>query len=151
MRSRGKLKFYEASKLKPKTSKYQPAGFTLLEVVVAMTIVGLGVVTLLQIFSLGLRLGAKSAAQTEAIAYGREMMDEFLLRQKMEDGSERGSFRDKSRWTFQIQTMRDPSRTLSLGSDWELKELKLDLRVMDGGRERHVELNTLRLMRTKSQ
>lgn len=116
-----------------------------------MTIVGLGVVTLLQIFSLGLRLGAKSSSQTEAIAYGRELMDELLLRQKMEDGSERGSTRDKNRWTLQIQTMRDPARTLSLGSDWELKEVKLDLRVMDAGRERHVELSTLRLMRKKSQ
>jgi prepilin-type N-terminal cleavage/methylation domain-containing protein len=62
-----------------KTTKQAPAGFTLLEVVVAMTIVGLGVVTLLQIFSFGLRLGAKSTVQTEAMAYGREMMDELLV------------------------------------------------------------------------
>jgi len=116
-----------------------------------MAIVGLGVVTLLQIFSLGLRLGVKSAVQTDAMIYGREMMDEFLLRQKMDDGSERGSIQDKSRWTFQIQTVRDPSRTLSLGSDWELKELKLDLLVMDAGRARQVQFNTLRLVRKKSQ
>ena len=41
-------------------------GFTLLEVVVAMAIVGLGVVALLEIFSLGLRLETRSAARTEA-------------------------------------------------------------------------------------
>lgn len=134
-----------------KTSRPLPRGFTLLEVVIAMAIVGLGVVTLLQIFSLGLRLGVKSAVQTDAMIYGREMMDEFLLRQKMDDGSERGSIQDKSRWTFQIQTVRDPSRTLSLGSDWELKELKLDLLVMDAGRARQVQFNTLRLVRKKSQ
>ena len=109
-----------------KTSRPLPRGFTLLEVVIAMAIVGLGVVTLLQIFSLGLRLGVKSTAQTDAVIYGREVMDEFLLRQKMDDGSERGSIQDKSRWTFQIQTVRDPSRTLSLGSDWELKELEIE-------------------------
>ena len=134
-----------------KTSKLPPAGFTLLEVVVAMTIVGLGVVTLLQIFSLGLRLGAKSVVQTEAITYGRKMMDELLLRQKMEDGSERGSLPDKSRWTFQIQTVRDPANTLSLDSAWELKELKLDMVVTGAGRERRVELNTFRLVRKKTQ
>ena len=132
-----------------KTSRPVPRGFTLLEVVIAMAIVGLGVVTLLQIFSLGLRLGVKSAIQTDAVIYGREMMDEFLLRPKMEDGSERGSTQGKSRWTFQVQTVRDPSPTLSLGSDWELKELKLNLLMMDAGRERQVEFNTLRLVRKK--
>ena len=135
-----------------KTSRRQPAGFTLLEVVVAMTIVGLGVVTLLQIFSLGLRLGARSAVSTQAMADGREVMDEFLARKKIEDGSERGSLPDKGgRWTLQIQTVRDASRTLSLGSDWELKELGLDMIVMDAGRERRVDLKTLRLVRKKSQ
>jgi prepilin-type N-terminal cleavage/methylation domain-containing protein len=134
-----------------KTTKQPRAGFTLLEVVVAMTIVGLGVVTLLQIFSFGLRLGAKSTVQTEAMAYSREMMDELLVRQKMEDGTERGSINDKGRWTFQIQTVRNPSSTLDLGSAWELKELKLDMRMTDAGRERRVELSTLRLMRKTSQ
>ena len=132
-------------------TRQSPAGFTLLEVVVAMTIVGLGVVTLLQIFSFGLRLGAKSTAQTEAMAYSREVMDELLLRQKMEDGTEQGSLNDKNRWTSQIQTLRDPSGTLDLGSAWELKELRLDMRMTDAGRERRVELNTLRLVRKKSQ
>jgi len=132
-------------------TKQPIAGFTLLEVVVAMTIVGLGVVTLLQIFSFGLRLGAKSTVQTEAMAYGRVLMDEFLARQKMEDGTERGSLNDKNRWMFQIQTVRNPAGSLDLGSPWELKELKLDLQMTDGGRERHVELSTLRLMRKKNQ
>ncbi len=52
------------------------AGFTLLEVVVAMTIVGLGVVTLLEIFSLGLRLEARSSVRTAGISYGRQALDE---------------------------------------------------------------------------
>jgi len=51
-------------------------GFTLLEVVVAMTIVGLGIVTLLQIFSLGLRLGARSTVRTEVVTDGRQVMDD---------------------------------------------------------------------------
>jgi len=134
-----------------KTTKQWQAGFTLLEVVVAMTIVGLGVVTLLQIFSFGLRLGAKSTAQTEAVAYGRVLMDELLVRQKMEDGTERGSISDKGRWTFQIRTMRNPAGSLDLGSPWELKELKLDMQITDGGRERQVELSTLRLVKKKNQ
>jgi prepilin-type N-terminal cleavage/methylation domain-containing protein len=126
------------------------AGFTLLEVVIAMTIVGLGVVTLIQIFSLGLRLGARSAVSTEAMAYGREVMDEFLVRPKLDEGSEQGTFPGKGRWSVQVRAVRDPSGTLSLGSDWELREVGLDLVMLDAGRERRVELKTLRLMKKKN-
>ena len=58
-------------------------GFTLLEVVVAMAIVGLGVVTLLEIFSLGLRLGTRSFARSEAMTYGRQAIDGVLIRQRI--------------------------------------------------------------------
>ena len=56
---------------------------TLIEVLVAMTIVGLGVVTLLQIFSLGLRLQARSTVRTEAVVQGARVMDELLARKKL--------------------------------------------------------------------
>lgn len=122
-------------------------GFTLLEVVVAMTIVGLGVVTLLQIFSLGLRLGARSAVHTEAGTYGRQVMDELLARRKLQDGSEQGSSGANRHWKIQIQPIQESGQTLGLSSAWDLKEISLDMVVMDAGRERHVELKTLRLVK----
>ena len=125
-------------------------GFTLLEVVVAMTIVGLGVVTLLEIFSLGLRLGARSTVRTEVITDGRHVMDNFLARGALQEGTERGTLDPQSRWVLQVQGMKNVSTELSLSNDWELKEVALDLVVSDGGRERHVELNTLRLVRKKN-
>lgn len=124
-------------------------GFTLLEVLVAMTIVGIGVVTLLEVFSLGLRLGSKSTAQTEALAYGRLIMDSVLAKSKMEDGGEQGTYQERGRWKLQVQTLREATPALNLGSNLELKEVALDLVVDDGGRERRVELKTLRLVRKK--
>ena len=114
------------------------AGFTLLEVVVAMTIVGIGVVTLLEIFSTGLRLGSRSSATTEAMTYGRQAMDEILLRRKIEEGAPQGSLNERTRWKLGIEPVREPSDTLSLSSAWELKEITLDLRVTDAGRDRPV-------------
>ena len=125
-------------------------GFTLLEVVVAMTIVGLGVVTLLEIFSLGLRLGARSTVRTEVITDGRHVMDNFLARGVIQEGTERGTLDPQSRWVLHVQGMKNVSTELSLSNDWELKEVALDLVVSDGARERHVELNTLRLVRKKN-
>ena len=122
-------------------------GFTLLEVLIAMTIVGLGVVTLLQIFSLGLRLGSRSNVQTDAIAQGARVMDELLARPKVRDGSESGTVAPAGRWRSQIQTLRDPTPSLNLGSNWELKEVAVEMTVADGERERRVELKTLRMAR----
>jgi prepilin-type N-terminal cleavage/methylation domain-containing protein len=123
------------------------AGFTLLEVVVAMTIVGIGVVTLLEIFSLGLRLGSRSSAATEAMAYGRQAMDEILLRRKIEEGAQQGVLNDHTRWRLGIEPVREPAETLALSSPWELKEITLNMRVTEAGKDRPVELRTYRLVR----
>ena len=126
------------------------AGFTLLEVVVAMTIVGIGVVTLLEIFSMGLRLGSRSSAATEAMTYGRQAMDEILLRRKIEEGAQQGSLNERTRWKLRIGPVQEPSDTLSLSAAWELKEITLDMRVTDAGRDRTVELRTYRLEKKKN-
>lgn len=121
-------------------------GFTLIEIVVAMTIVGLGVVTLLEIFSSGLQLGARSQDRTEAVAYGRQVMDQFLARRTLTEGTEQGTIGEGSRWKLQVQPVR-PAEGLILGNDWELKEIALDIIVPESGRERRVELRTLRLVK----
>jgi prepilin-type N-terminal cleavage/methylation domain-containing protein len=126
------------------------AGFTLLEVVVAMTIVGIGVVTLLEIFSMGLRLGSRSSVATEGMTYGRQAMDEILLRRKIDEGAQQGSLNEKTRWRLGVAPVGDSSDTLSLSSAWELQEIILDMHVTDGGRDRPVELRTYRLVRKKS-
>ena len=123
------------------------SGFTLLEVLVAMTIVGLGVVTLLQIFSLGLRLGTRSSDRTEAVNYGARVMDELLARKKLPEGSESGRLGTEARWQAQTQAVRESTSTLRLESQWELKEVTLEMSVSDGTRERTVEFKTLRLAR----
>jgi len=123
------------------------AGFTLLEVVVAMTIVGLGVVTLLEIFSLGLRLGARSSVRTAGISYGRQALDEILSRRQIRDGTEEGAVNEMHRWKLQVEPVKDLRHSLSLSSDWELKEITLDMRVQEAGRESRVELRTLRLIK----
>lgn len=121
-------------------------GFTLLEVVVAMAIVGLGVVTLLEMFSLGLRLGARSFERTEAIAHGRQVMDEVLIRRSVPEGREEGSFGGRHRWRLQVGPFRDETKPLPSGG-WELKEIMMEMRYRDGERERQVEMKSLRLVK----
>jgi prepilin-type N-terminal cleavage/methylation domain-containing protein len=121
-------------------------GFTLLEVVVAMTIVGLGVVTLLEIFSAGLRLSGRSSAKTEAITWGTRVMDEVLIRRAIREGEEEGPFGQQGRWRLQVKPRRDETRTASPG-DWELKEITLDIPYSGSERGKRLEMRTLRLMK----
>lgn len=132
-----------------KSFSARQCGFTLLEILVAMTIVGLGVVTVIEIFSMGLRLGSRSADQTEAMTYGRQVMDDFLVTTKLEQGSEQGSLQDVGRWKVFVRPAENPSTDPSLPSAWELKEVAMELRLSDAGRERLVELKTLRLTKKK--
>jgi prepilin-type N-terminal cleavage/methylation domain-containing protein len=120
-------------------------GFTLLEVLVALTILGLGVVTLLQIFSLGLRLGARSTMHTETMTEGARVMDELLARKKLPAGSESGILGSDGRWQAQVQTMRDSPLSLNLSSNWELKEVTLEMTITQDGHRRNFDFKTLRL------
>jgi prepilin-type N-terminal cleavage/methylation domain-containing protein len=133
-----------------KPQRHSENGFTLLEVLIAMTILGLGVVTLLQIFSQGLQLGARSTARTETIASGARVMDELLARRTLSDGSQNGTLGANGRWSAQVQAVRDPSPSLELSSNWELKEVALEMTVIESGLERRVDLKTLRLSKKGS-
>ena len=113
-----------------------------------MTIVGLGVVTLLEIFALGFRLGVRSTATTERISYGRQAMEEIMARRSLPEGTDRGSLNAERRWTLQVRPARQESSALTLSSEWELREVTLDL--FEAGREDRVEFKTLRLVRKKS-
>ena len=130
---------------KKRSAVSRRSGFTLIEVVVAMAIVGIGVVTLLEIFSMGLRLGSKSSVETEAMAYGRQVMDDVFARVAIERGASKGSLQDRGRWDLRVQNVQAPERSLSLSSGWELKEVTIGVRLSDAARE--VELKAFKLVR----
>lgn len=120
-------------------------GFTLIEVLVAMTIVGVGVVTLLEVFSTGLRLGSKSSLRTDSMAISRQLMDEVLSRQDLNQGANAGRLPTGGRWQMEVIPVRDDAPNLDLSNAWELKEVTLNVTVDDGGRETPVALKTYRL------
>jgi general secretion pathway protein I len=124
-------------------------GFTLLEVVVALAIMGLGIVTVLEVFSAGLRLGARSQEKTEAMLQGQAIMDELFARPVMPEGTEEGTRADGRRWRVQVSPVRqEPLSDSSI--NWELQEVTLEMRSPDGRRDRQVEIRTLRLLRKKN-
>ena len=61
-------------------------GFTLLEIVVAMAILGIGLVIIIELFGGGLRLGRASQEYTRAAGYAKLKLEEIALSSTLEEG-----------------------------------------------------------------
>jgi prepilin-type N-terminal cleavage/methylation domain-containing protein len=70
------------------------AGFTLLEIAVALAVLGIGVVTCLQIFSGSLRLQDRAARETRAVLHARATMDALLFQPEITDHTEERTTED---------------------------------------------------------
>lgn len=124
-------------------------GFTLLEIVVALAIVSIGVVAVLQIFSLGLRLAGASAARTDAVAYSREALDSFLVRKAFNGGGEAGSFGRTLRWQVDVDPIRDDSQDAP--PNWLVSEITVTLSYPDAERDKLVQMKTLRIVKKQTR
>jgi len=87
--------------------KKRGQGFTLIEVVVALAILGVGLMVIIELFAGGLRLGRASEEYTKAVNYSRMKLEELALKPLAEEGVEEGEFNETYRW--KIETNRPPS------------------------------------------
>ncbi len=115
----------------------------------ALAIVGVGVVTVLEIFSGGMRLEGRILAITEATARSRQVMDEVMIQPKFSERREEGSMGPSHPWRLEVRPLA-PESLLPQLKDWGLKEVALEMRYTEGGREKRVELRTLRLVKEKN-
>jgi len=74
-------------------------GFTLIEVIVAMAILGISLVLIMQLFSAGLKSAKASCDYTIAIVHAKDKMEE--LSQTLANDS--GTFEDGFKWETEIQ------------------------------------------------
>ena len=66
----------------------RPHGFTLLEIAVALAILGVGTVSCLQIFSASLRMQSSASRQSRAVMHARVAMDALLFQPEIRDHEE---------------------------------------------------------------
>jgi general secretion pathway protein I len=79
-------------------------GFTLVEVIVAMAIVGISLVMILQLFSGGLRASRTSCDYTRAVVHAKNKMEELSF--YPEPGN--GSFEDGFDWQTAVEPYEEP-------------------------------------------
>jgi len=68
-------------------SRSPRAGFTLLEIAVALAILGIGIVGVLRSFSAGLRLEDRASREDRVVLYARAAMDALLFQPDVPDQS----------------------------------------------------------------
>jgi len=125
-------------------------GFTLLEVGVALAIVGLGVVICLQIFSGALRLQDRASRETRAVLYARAVMDALLFGSEVRNHTEE---RDTAEGYRARIVVRDagPEDGVDFGPEFEsnldlgLRALEVEVAWQDGIGVKTYHLKSLRM------
>lgn len=115
--------------------KTKAQGFTLLEVMVALSILALGIVTILELFAGSLRLGTKASQRTQAVIYAQTVMDQFFAQPTLEDGEESGELPGGYVWRARVQEIypddeensRFPSDREAVTDFFHLKEIEVSV------------------------
>ncbi len=120
-------------------------GFTLIEVLVAMSILAISLVVVLQVFSGGLKAARLSDAYTQGVFYAREKMDEILLAEDLTAGVIRGEFEDGFRWRAEALGMDLPDAE-GVRLPFRAFNIKVDVSWTEGSKEKHFAVSTIKLV-----
>ena len=128
-------------------------GFTLIEVVVALAILGVGLTVIMELFAGGLRLERISEEYTKAINHARIKMEEIAVRPEMEEGSEEGEFDKTFRWQVGVKKVdvlpmeKNPDLKIPV----ELFQIQVKVIWKSGSKERSTSVESYRTMKMKDE
>jgi general secretion pathway protein I len=123
---------------------FSTTGFTLIEIVVALAILGIGLTVIIELFSGGLRLGRTSEEYTRAMGYARMKMEEIISKRNIEEGSDEGDFDKTFRWQVDIKKIDlfPLDKNPDLKPPVDLFQVKVNILWKSGSKERSTILET---------
>jgi general secretion pathway protein I len=131
-----------SGKRSPKTP-----GFTLIETVIALAILGIGLTVIIELFSGGLRLARTSEEYTKAMNYARSKLEEILSQRKIEEGTDEGEFDDTFHW--QMSTKKMDLLPVDKDSDFkppvELFQVRVEILWKSGAKERSATIESYKV------
>lgn len=107
---------------------------------VALAIMGIGLLLVMELFGGALRSGRLSQDYTRALIYAKGQMEEVLL--NPEEGSDSGEFEDGYRWESEI-------KRLKTDQTWETFKIKVRVLFSGLSGEKRVELVTIKTIPSK--
>jgi general secretion pathway protein I len=125
------------------------AGFTLLEVAVALAILGMGVVTCLQVFSRSLRLQATASRRSRVVLHARAVMDSLLFQPDITDHTKDWTTAEGFETHLEVRhagrTEGVDRKDLDFVSDLALRYLQVDVRWQEGAGVKRYTLQSMRV------
>jgi general secretion pathway protein I len=127
-------------------------GFTLIEILVAISILGISLVVVLQLFSGALKSGRVSDEYTTGIFYAQEIMEEILLRTELTLGVEEGDFDNGYRWRAEILRIEQVEEETSK-LPFETFQILVDISWggVTEGKGKHFQLSTLKVIKKEEE
>jgi len=126
-------------------------GFTLLEVMIAVSIAAIGIVSLLELFGGSMRLARSASEQTKAIVIASSLMDRVLWKPELPEGDDAGDI-DQYHWTMSVRpvdpelgsTEDEPLQDIS--DSYELYEIRIEISWGNSDSPRTIALRSRRVM-----
>ena len=120
-------------------------GFTLIEILVAISILAISLVVILQLFSGGLKSSRLSDEYTRGIFHAREKMGEVLLSKDLSEGETEGAFADSFRWKClveRIERAEEDEEKLP----FNMFNIKVDIIWDVGDKEKRFQVSTIKIV-----
>src|SRR4030042_3222278 len=135
-----------------KNIRFDP-GFSLIEVVVALAILGVGLIVIIELFPGGLRLGRASEEYTKAMNYPRFKMEEIAVQQTLQEGSQEGEFDDTYRWRVEVKSvdLLPTEKTAGLKPPVEFFQVQVNILWKSGSKEKSSRLDSYRTIKNEDE
>jgi general secretion pathway protein I len=124
----------------------------LIEVVVALAILGVGLTVIIELFSGGLRLARASMEYTKAVNYARTKMEEITMKPVVQEGIEEGESDDKAfRWQVGVKKadLLSIDKSVDYKPPIELFQVKVDVFWKSGSKERSTSVEFLKAIKSE--
>ncbi len=121
-------------------------GFTLIEILVAISVLAISLVVILQLFSGGLKSVRLSNQYTRAIFYAREKMEEILLMEDLEEGLQEGESEEPLRWRAEI-VLIEPEEEEASKLPFDTLKIMVDVMWHEGEKEKHFQISTMKVVK----
>jgi len=129
---------------------YSTTGFTLIEVVIALAILGIALTVIFELFSGGLRLGRVSKEYVMAMNYASMKMEECTTKSDVQEGTEEGEFDDHYRWqTFvkKLDLLPIEEKGIDFKPPIELMQIKVNVLWKSGTKERSTAIESYKTVK----
>lgn len=122
----------------------------LMEVVIAIAILGIGLTVIIELFSGGLRLGKVSKEYVKAMNYASIKMEELMIKENVLEGTEEGEFNDLYSWQTRIKKV--DLLPVEMATDFkppvDLLQIKVIVLWKSGTKERTADIESYKTVKT---